>query len=147
MLPSRRYLQCNLYSNDSNILLQVDPKTRTTIRNLRIREDTAKYLRNLDLDSAYYDPKTRSMRENPNKGGNQTEQLYSGDNFVRYTGDVKKFGEMQSYAWEAYEKGQEVHLQSAPSQAELLFKDYKYGYICRYNFDMLTIYPDKRGRH
>jgi hypothetical protein len=24
-------------------------------------EDTAKYLRNLDLASAYYDPKTRSM--------------------------------------------------------------------------------------
>ena len=36
-----------------------------TVRNLRIREDTAKYLRNLDLSSAHYDPKTRSMRENP----------------------------------------------------------------------------------
>lgn len=30
-----------------------------------IREDTAKYLRNLDPKSAYYDPKTRSMREDP----------------------------------------------------------------------------------
>lgn len=104
---------------------KVDPKTRTTIRNLRIREDTAKYLRNLDLDSAYYDPKTRSMRENPNKTGNASEQLFAGDNFVRFTGDVRKFGEMQSYAWEAYEKGNEVHLQGAPSQAELLFKDYR----------------------
>lgn len=36
------------------------------MRNLRIREDTAKYLRNLDPNSAYYDPKTRSMRDNPN---------------------------------------------------------------------------------
>jgi pre-mRNA-processing factor SLU7 len=45
-----------------------DQKTRMTVRNLRIREDTAKYLMNLDLDSAYYDPKTRSMRDNPNKG-------------------------------------------------------------------------------
>ena len=36
-----------------------------SVRNLRIREDTAKYLLNLDLDSAYYDPKTRSMREDP----------------------------------------------------------------------------------
>ena len=44
-----------------------DPKTRTTVRNLRIREDTAKYLYNLDPNSAYYDPKTRSMRENPFK--------------------------------------------------------------------------------
>jgi hypothetical protein len=33
----------------------------------RIREDTAKYLRNLDVGSAHYDPKTRSMRDNPNK--------------------------------------------------------------------------------
>merc|ERR1712087_816708 len=29
---------------------------KVTARNLRIREDTAKYLRNLDLNSAYYDP-------------------------------------------------------------------------------------------
>lgn len=43
---------------------KVDTKTRTTVRNLRIREDTAKYLRNLNADSAYYDPKTRSMRDN-----------------------------------------------------------------------------------
>lgn len=45
---------------------KLDTKTRVTVRNLRIREDTAKYLRNLDLGSAYYDPKTRSMREAPN---------------------------------------------------------------------------------
>ena len=42
-----------------------DSKRRITVRNLRIREDTAKYLRNLDLSSAYYDPKTRTLRENP----------------------------------------------------------------------------------
>lgn len=45
---------------------KVDTKTRITVRNLRIREDTAKYLLNLNPESAYYDPKTRSMRENPN---------------------------------------------------------------------------------
>ena len=45
-----------------------DPKQTVSVRNLRIREDTAKYLRNLDADSAYYDPKTRSMRENPYEG-------------------------------------------------------------------------------
>lgn len=38
---------------------KVDSKQRITVRNLRIREDTAKYLRNLDPNSAYYDPKTR----------------------------------------------------------------------------------------
>jgi pre-mRNA-processing factor SLU7 len=44
---------------------RMDAKTRVTVRNLRIREDTAKYLMNLDPESAYYDPKTRSMREAP----------------------------------------------------------------------------------
>ena len=30
---------------------------------LRIKEDTAKYLRNLDENSAFYDGKTRTMKE------------------------------------------------------------------------------------
>jgi hypothetical protein len=51
---------------------KVEKRVRTTaggasgsVRNLRIREDTAKYLLNLDPDSAHYDPKSRSMREDP----------------------------------------------------------------------------------
>lgn len=45
--------------------VDMDSRTRITVRNLRIREDTAKYLYNLNSESAYYDPKSRSMRENP----------------------------------------------------------------------------------
>ena len=41
---------------------------KMSVRNLRIREDTAKYLLNLDVNSAFYDPKTRSMRNNPLAG-------------------------------------------------------------------------------
>ena len=41
---------------------------KMSVRNLRIREDTAKYLINLDPGSAFYDPKTRSMRANPYAG-------------------------------------------------------------------------------
>ncbi len=33
-----------------------------SVRNLRIREDTAKYLLNLDVNSAHYDPKSRWVR-------------------------------------------------------------------------------------
>ena len=44
---------------------KMDAKQRVTVRNLRIREDTAKYLHNLAEDSAYYDPKSRSLRSNP----------------------------------------------------------------------------------
>jgi hypothetical protein len=45
-----------------------DAKARFTVRNLRIREDTAKYLFNLDTESAFYDPKTRTMRADPLEG-------------------------------------------------------------------------------
>jgi pre-mRNA-processing factor SLU7 len=103
---------------------KVNTKTRTTIRNLRIREDTAKYLRNLDINSAYYDPKTRSMRDNPNKEVEESEAYYTGDNFVRYTGDAPKMANLQLFAWQAYEKGTDVHLQANPTQGELLHREY-----------------------
>ena len=53
--------------------------------NVRVREDTAKYLMNLDVDSAFYDPKTRSMRENPFAGTDKegADTLYKGDNAAR----------------------------------------------------------------
>jgi len=104
---------------------KVDGRTRTTIRNLRIREDTAKYLRNLDPDSAFYDPKTRSMRENPLPHLDPNEALFSGDNFVRRTGEAVRFQELQSFAWEAHDKGQDVHVLAAPSQAEKLYEDFQ----------------------
>ena len=96
-----------------------------TVRNLRIREDTAKYLRNLDLSSAYYDPKTRSMRENPTPNNDPSEQFYVGDNVTRKTGDTLGFERLNGHAFDAYQKGQEIHMQAAPSQAELLYKQFK----------------------
>lgn len=45
-------------------------------RNLRIREDTAKYLLNLDVNSPYYDPKTHSMREDPLPDADPNEKFY-----------------------------------------------------------------------
>lgn len=80
-----------------------DPRTKTMTKNLRIREDTAKYLLNLDVDSAHYDPKSRSMRENPNPFLPSDKQLFKGDNFVRMTGDTVGFLEQERLAWEAVE--------------------------------------------
>uniref|UniRef100_A0A3B3WC31 Pre-mRNA-splicing factor SLU7 n=1 Tax=Poecilia mexicana TaxID=48701 RepID=A0A3B3WC31_9TELE len=104
-----------------------DSKRRITVRNLRIREDTAKYLRNLDPNSAYYDPKTRAMRENPysNTGMNPDEVGYAGDNFARYSGDTISMAQTQLFAWEAYERGSEVHLQADPTKLELLHRSFK----------------------
>jgi len=105
---------------------KVDAAERYTVRNLRIREDTAKYLRNLDLSSAYYDPKTRSMRKNPYEGtGKKDEEVeYAGDNFVRISGDTVNHAQSQMFAWEAGRKGLEVHALAEPTKLEALKKEY-----------------------
>jgi len=107
---------------------KVDSKQRITVRNLRLREDTAKYLYNLDLDSAYYDPKTRSMRENPLPANAKTKNVapaFIGENFVRYTGDVNKVNKAQVFAWEAAEKGVDIHLQALPTKAEIIQREFE----------------------
>ncbi|OLY82135.1 Pre-mRNA-splicing factor SLU7 [Smittium mucronatum] len=105
---------------------KIDLNSRTTIRNLRIREDTAKYLRNLDLDSAYYDPKTRSMRENPYSGKDPNELPYAGDNFVRASGDAPEITKIQLFAWDAEMRGNSsIHLQANPTQSVLLKKQFE----------------------
>lgn len=104
---------------------KVDSKQRITVRNLRIREDTAKYLRNLDPNSAYYDPKTRSMRDNPNPNNNPNETDFAGENFVRFSGDTDKHATAQMFAWEAHGKGVDVHLLAEPTKLEVLQKEYE----------------------
>ncbi|XP_034116052.1 pre-mRNA-splicing factor Slu7 [Drosophila albomicans] len=104
---------------------KVDSKQRITVRNLRIREDTAKYLRNLDPNSAYYDPKTRSMRDNPNPAVPAEEAEFAGENFVRFSGDTTAQATAQLFAWEAHGKGVDVHLLAEPTKLELLQKEYE----------------------
>lgn len=102
---------------------KVDSKQRITVRNLRIREDTAKYLRNLDPNSAYYDPKTRSMRDNPNPSASESD--YAGENFVRFTGDTQRHAVAQMFAWEAHERGVDVHLLAEPTKLQMLQQEYQ----------------------
>ncbi|KAF7376346.1 hypothetical protein MSAN_00050100 [Mycena sanguinolenta] len=104
---------------------KMDTKTRITVRNLRIREDTAKYLINLDPDSAYYDPKTRSMRDAPNKNIPAEEARFAGDNFFRYSGEAQDVQELQLFAWQAAARGNDVHLNANPTQGELLHQEFK----------------------
>ncbi|CDF35941.1 unnamed protein product [Chondrus crispus] len=100
--------------------------SKMVVRNLRIREDTAKYLINLNTDSAYYDPKSRAMRADPNPDINSDDKDYAGDNFVRYSGDVTKLAQMESHTLKAAEAGRNLpHLQAEPSRAEALFKDFE----------------------
>ena len=98
----------------------------TSTRNLRLREDTAKYLLNLDLDSAKYDPKTRSMVDM----GAQTDlaaALVAEDNFMRASGDAEAFEKAQKYAWESQERGDKnkTHVQANPTSGEYFMKKQK----------------------
>eukprot|EP00551_Chaetoceros_affinis_P004233 CAMPEP_0203663270 /NCGR_PEP_ID=MMETSP0090-20130426/914_1 /ASSEMBLY_ACC=CAM_ASM_001088 /TAXON_ID=426623 /ORGANISM="Chaetoceros affinis, Strain CCMP159" /LENGTH=617 /DNA_ID=CAMNT_0050526155 /DNA_START=241 /DNA_END=2094 /DNA_ORIENTATION=+ len=101
---------------------------KVTARNLRIREDTAKYLRNLDPNSAYYDPKSRSMRDNPNPETDPTESTFAGDNFARISGDAIGLAQTQVFAWDVEKAtggaSSVIHPQANPSLAETLKKEY-----------------------
>jgi len=89
-----------------------------TVRNLRIREDTAKYLLNLDLDSAYYDPKSRSMREDPNPN-RISNSNYRGDYNLKNTGkEYHEFIDLQLHQLNANQKSFNQIINAAPSQAE-----------------------------
>ena len=91
----------------------------TSTRNLRLREDTAKYLVNLDLDSAKYDPKSRSMI-NSGAEMDQAAMLVAEDNFMRVSGDAAEFEKAQKYAWESQERGSanKIHIQANPTAGE-----------------------------
>ncbi|KAG8822125.1 mRNA splicing protein [Serendipita sp. 399] len=104
---------------------KLDTKTRITVRNLRIREDTAKYLINLDPDSAYYDPKTRSMRDAPDKSVRPEDAKFAGDNFLRSTGDAIAAQKLQVFAWQASEKGNDVDLHANPTAGEIYHQEYQ----------------------
>ncbi|GAA5952847.1 hypothetical protein JCM3765_002983 [Sporobolomyces pararoseus] len=110
------------YADSADVAGQkVDTKTRVTVRNLRIREDTAKYLMNLDTESAYYDPKTRSMREAPKTGEDAT---FAGDNFARHSGGATEVQKLQMFAWQSEQRGHDVHIQSNPTAAALMHKEF-----------------------
>uniref|UniRef100_T1KY48 Pre-mRNA-splicing factor SLU7 n=1 Tax=Tetranychus urticae TaxID=32264 RepID=T1KY48_TETUR len=106
---------------------KVDSKQRITVRNLRIREDTAKYLRNLDPDSAHYDPKTRSMRGNPyaNSANNPADLPYAGENFARHSGDTLKVSHLQLFSWQARDKGADIHVLADPTKTEKTYQAYE----------------------
>lgn len=98
----------------------------TATRNLRLREDTAKYLLNLDLDSAKYDPKTRSMVD-MGAQADQASALVAEDNFMRASGDVVEFEKAQKYAWESQERGDKdkIHVQANPTSGEYFLRKEK----------------------
>ncbi len=85
---------------------------------LRMREDTARYLINLDIDSAKYDPKRRRIVD----GGafiDESARLFAEQNFSRVSGDAEAFEREQRYAWEVQDQTGDasLHLQANPTAA------------------------------
>ncbi|ROW10528.1 hypothetical protein VMCG_01706 [Cytospora schulzeri] len=91
----------------------------TSTRQLRIREDTAKYLLNLDLESAKYDPKTRTLVD-AGATADKAAELFAEEGFVRASGDAAEFEKATKYAWEAQENKGDTsqHLQANPTAGE-----------------------------
>lgn len=94
-------------------------KQSTATKQLRLREDTAKYLLNLDLDSAAYDPKSRSMIDS-GATADKAAALVAEEGFLRASGDAAEFEKAQRYAWESQEKAGDTkqHLQANPTSGE-----------------------------
>jgi len=118
----------NGMKDSGHVIQKFHTKTRQTVRNLRIREDLPKYLRNLNPSSAYYDPKSRAMRENPYSVGEfEPHDDYLGDNLINQSGDAIKFLEINNFAQQVtqshgMEKAGNMMLNSNPTSTELAFK-------------------------
>lgn len=95
-----------------------------TSKSLHIGDDYSKYLLSLKENSAYYDPKSRSMRENPvpNSG-----LVFRGENALRQSGDALSLLEIESFIKEANQKNQQLNLNNVamPTQAEKFYEYYK----------------------
>lgn len=73
------------------------------IINVREREDPAKYLLNLDLNSAQFNPKSRTMNENPNPLLPDDRQHFKGDLEHNDTGDKLELIEQEKFAMDQAE--------------------------------------------
>ena len=99
--------------------------TRMTVRNLRMREDVAKYLYNLDDKSSDYDPKTRSMRSTQSNQHTLSKDDYLGGTFVKPSDEVStEMKDLRLFAWECHKVGEtDIHMQANPTLTEMKFKE------------------------
>jgi pre-mRNA-processing factor SLU7 len=95
----------------------------TATRQLRLREDTAKYLLNLDLDSAKYDPKTRSLVD-AGASADKAATVFAEEGYLKASGDAAEFEKAQKYAWETQETTGDTrqHIQANPTAGEFYRK-------------------------
>ena len=92
-------------------------------QSMRLREDTAKYLLNLDSDSAKYNPKKRALVD-AGAINDKSAALFAEESFLRASGEAAEFEKAQRYAWEAQEKAGDtsLHLQANPTAGAVMRK-------------------------
>lgn len=65
------------------------------------------------------------MRQAPNATDNPEDAAYAGDNWQRMGGQAADLQNLQLFAWQAEQRGQNVHLQTGPTQASLVHKQFE----------------------
>ena len=56
------------------------------------------------------------MREDPQPYKDPSQKAFAGDNFVRQSGDFHDMEALAVHSFSAHDKGQDIHMQGAPSQ-------------------------------
>jgi pre-mRNA-processing factor SLU7 len=107
----------------NELVNNIDPRTKTTTRNYRQREDTAAYLHNLDTNELQYDGKSRAAREIISAVPESTDdnQMYR-DSWVKITGDMISLNEQEEILQKINSQGNDLNSMSNPSQSEALYK-------------------------
>lgn len=110
----------------SQLLNKIDPRTKTTTRNWRMREDVAGYLLNLDAETPGYDGKTRALKEYQvgREADQEEDQLYR-DSWMKISGDMEALVQEEEFAQKAAERGADLHPTADPSLTEMMFRTYK----------------------
>lgn len=90
--------------------VEYDKRIKTSARDMRIREDIAYYLKNLDDDSV---DRRDYKSDGIGKNADGTQKLR--DDQILDSGDMSDFRQAQLFAWEAHTKGVNVHLEAQPT--------------------------------
>lgn len=86
----------------------------------------------MDPNSAPYDPKSRSLKANPNPDIAEENQDFKGDNFVKISGDYINLIQSEGFMLDFNQKAQQleqlgnsINTLGMPSQFEILQKQFK----------------------
>lgn len=64
------------------------------------------------------------MREAPNANINPEDAVFAGENFDRMSGSARDVDKLQLFAWQSESRGQDVHVNTMPTQASLVHSQF-----------------------